>query len=485
MLLEGLDLVEKDPGILRWIELDLEEAGLRKKKLRRADQQWALKHGVARLDFDEDEWQQTLVGEPLKLYEGRPRIMDAHCTYIFLLLRGYLGSTGSQAVRERMMDSALLQAYLDARGLDFPGESTIRENLNAISNLTRRRILTAQLEQVLDLKLDDFAALTVDSTTVRANSAWPTDSKLLIGLLNRVCRCGQQLSTFGLQNFCRHWTERWLDELAKIDFQIVMVLGKANSKKKIKKHYRKFLRTTQKLLEYFTKEFERLDKICSSIPLPPSQRRLLDRLWSGVRSDLSDVATVCSYTENRVFHDVVLPAPQKILSLSDRSAGFIKKGQREYVIGYNPQLSRSANGIITALVVSEGNTSDRSSLLPLVNQHIDRTGVTPESISTDDGYSSKANRTELFELGVEAVSMNGATGKKITPQHEWESELYQDLRCSRSAAESMMFTIKHSFHFGQLSRRGMESVEAEMLEKLIAHNLWRISYIKEKQRQAA
>ena len=48
----------------------------------------------------------------------------------------------------------------------------------------------------------------------------------------------------------------------------------------------------------------------------------------------------------------------KIVSLSDEDASMIVKGQRDPVVGYKPQIGRSENGFITAIIVPEGNASD-------------------------------------------------------------------------------------------------------------------------------
>ena len=51
---------------------------------------------------------------------------------------------------------------------------------------------------------------------------------------------------------------------------------------------------------------------------------------------------------------------------------------------------------------------------------------------------------------------------------QWESQAYKEARRCRSAVESLMFTIKDGFEFGQLDRRGIEAVRAELLEKVLA-----------------
>ena len=79
-----------------------------------------------------------------------------------------------------------LHAFLESRGLKMPGWTTILENVNLVSHATRELIFDKQIEYVLKENLDDFKELTLDSTAVKANSSWPTDGKILTGILERI-----------------------------------------------------------------------------------------------------------------------------------------------------------------------------------------------------------------------------------------------------------------------------------------------------------
>ena len=68
------------------------------------------------------------------------------------------------------------------------------------------------------------------------------------------------------------------------------------------------------------------------------------------------------------------------------------------------------------------------------------------------------------------VSINGSKGKHITPQSEWDNEVYERARADRSSVESLMFTLKFNYDFGRLGRVGHASAKSEMLEKILAHN---------------
>ena len=54
---------------------------------------------------------------------------------------------------------------------------------------------------------------------------------------------------------------------------------------------------------------------------------------------------------------------------------------------------------------------------------------------------------------------------------DWQSEVFAEARNKRSAVESLIFTLKQGFHFGEVARRGRSSVYAELLEKALAYNL--------------
>ncbi len=87
-------------------------------------------------------------------------------------------------------------------------------------------------------------------------------------------------------------------------------------------------------------------------------------------------------------------------------------------------------------------------------------------------------------MDVAHISISGAKGKKLTDLDDWESEVYKDARRNRSAVESLMFTIKDGFEFGELGRRGIDAVRAELMEKVLAYNCCRIILMRKRRREA-
>ena len=476
----SIELLYSFPEILQKINADQDRHAKEKKKLRLADKEYYQNQqrclsgfSISRGAYDVDD---------LDLLPGRER-MKPQTVFVFMMVRGYFGSVTNQEGIERMIDSRTLSLILQGWNIKMPGITTILENLNCISNDTREYILDCQVKQIINAGLDSFKELIVDSTHVEANTGWPTDSKILFALLHRAFHYSQKLSIFGLNNFKPHWVPTWEKKLKKMIYKLNMTKGKKGSKSKIKKYYRQILETAQKIHDYLISEMERTESFVYQVNIRPSARVRLKKVWNLIKKDILDSAQVMYYTRDRIFNEVILKASEKILSISDRSAAFIKKGNRNPVIGYKPQIARSEKGFIPGILVPEGNTNDSKELIPIVEKIIKRTNVIPRIVSTDDGYASEENRQKLLGKGVKAISISGAKGKKITPVRSWNSKAYQEARRERSAVESVIFTVKHLYEFGDVKRRGIEEVTAELLEKVIVYNFARVQKI-EKAKQA-
>jgi hypothetical protein len=480
------EVVRFAPEIVAAIEQDLDTHARKKKHLRMEDRRFFESRTGDLPDLDIR--QRTILADELTLAVGRPR-MPGEAVYLFLMLRGFLGSLSSKSAQRFLRKSMSLHALLQDRELNMPGWTTILENVNLVSLATRELILDKQIEYVLKESLDEFKESTIDSTSVKVNSSWPTDGKILTGILGRAHRLGQKLHVLGLEDFRKGWVPRWLDEMDKLEFQICLSAGKPHSRGKMKKHYRKLLKKGGQAADSLRGELARLEEGLEMNSLPPGSREFLKRALDQIRNDIADAKRVVEYAGQRVFHGKQLPSTEKVLSLSDGSAGYIKKGGRDPVIGYKAQLVRSKNGFVTCLMVPQGNAADSIKLVPAIRESIGRTGVIAELVSTDDGYASAKGRDQLLKMGVKILSISGAKGKKLTAPEDWDSDAYRDARRNRSAVESLMFTIKDGFEFGELGRRGIDAVRNELLEKVLAYNCCRITLMKkrelEKLKQAA
>jgi len=469
---EVAHIAEQDPKIVEMIAHDQDCYAREEKKLRIQDKQWKQNQLTPFAELEPAPGVE-IDAEKLTLQQGKKK-MAPRIVLLFLILRGYIGGFKAKTTQTLLMESITIHNFLEQCGISMPGWSTIIENVNQVSNKTRSYILDAQLWMVLEEKLDDLKELTIDSTAVSGNVSWPTDSGIILQLVERIWRLGQKLDHFGIGNIAPKRFASIIQKLRYFHKTICMSAGKKNSRQKIKKLYNKALKEARSALSAFEKEMVEVNHALACVDIPPTKLLQLERMVELMNNDVKNLGRVIDYCTDRIRYEIVKKANEKVMSNSDNNAAFIQKGQREAVIGYKPQIGRSKKGLISCFSVPEGNAADSIQLEPMVDQHIRRTRVIPYLVNVDDGYASAKGKQKVELKGVTTVSINGSKGKKITSDQDWESELFKEARNNRSSVESLMFTIKHNHNFGQVMRRGIVQVRAELMEKVLAYNFCRM-----------
>ena len=478
------DLLKENPQILCWIKKDQDKFSKEDKRLRILDKQF--KEDLTKPLFLEKRIDKVIGStgkEEIVLETGRPR-MAPIIVFLFFIFRGYYGNFTQKQNFDFIKESITIQNWLAQNGVTkLPGATTILENVNKISSETYEKILTLQCKMIKVEGFDDFSKAFIDSTSVAGNTAYPTDITILYKLLFRSTFNAIKLSQLFDNPITEKYFDGWFKEMKSCIFSIAM--GKLKPKKK-KKVCKKLFALAGKIQNrLLTKLAEReMEAQKTFVLIKPSHRFKLEAILKAVKTDLEDSKQVLEYAYKSILEGKTYRSTEKILSISDANVGFIKKGSlRTAVIGYKPQVVRSGSGIITAILFPEGNTSDASELRPVLEQAIERTGVVPKMLSGDDGYPSEENLEWLQEVGVETNSFNGAKGRKLTSEEDWESTAYQIARAERSMIEGLFSTLKIVQGFGKLSRRGLENGKSELLEKVLAQNFYRIGILRKRREE--
>jgi len=478
---EALRLYANNPAIESSIIADQDRHAKQKKAMRVKDRVWMDRRQAPLIDTAACETE----AEELPLSDGRPR-MHPMVAYLFLWARGVLGgSLKNNAVRTMLQESTTFTIFLMNHGIRLPGASTVVDHINLISTATRSLIYKAQLDQILKDKLDDFNEYTIDSTASKGNSEHPVESKIMTCLVKRIFHLGSSLDKFGIKNMQERNFPGIIDKMKVISKRVALDSGKKGSPGRRKSYYNDLIHKAMSAKKKFGLEMLRIDAQVASVDILPSRKEQLLHLVGYIKNDIADLQKVIDSSRRRVLKKETVKSTEKVLSISDESVACIVKGGREVVFGYKPQLGRSKHGFISGLIVPEGNASDSGQLDAMITQQISNTKVQPKTISADDGYANTAVRNKWLTKGVEVFSISGSKGKRLTPEEEWDSELYREARNNRSAVESLMFCIKFSFHFGCNMRRGIENVRNEMMEKVLAYNFSRMVKIRRRQLLAA
>ena len=132
-----------------------------------------------------------------------------------------------------LQESMTVQACMMSFGYAaLPGASTMIDNVNDVGVATHEAIVDVQIRQALREKLDDFKKLTLDSTDVSANSAWPTDSGIILGLAERGEHLVRLLADDGITLRLPAIMSSVLTEIRDLNKQIQLTSGKKDSAKK-------------------------------------------------------------------------------------------------------------------------------------------------------------------------------------------------------------------------------------------------------------
>lgn len=302
---ETEEFIKKHPEILEAIEEDQKEVGRRKKELRIKDKQYQRKKNqqIDGVQLPEGEGNK----EDLRLEGGRPR-MSPWLVFMFLATRGYKGGVSTREFQDFVRDSMTIHAALGRRGERMPGRTTISENLNAVSNRTRMRILEAQIDEIIEEGLDDFEKMTIDSTAVSSASEWPTDALLIKKLIERVWEQGSSLEErFGLEDFDRHWMETWIKKMT----QCVLAINTAGDGRTRKKEYRRLFEFAESALNHLREQRKEFERSVTPGSFKPSRRETLEEVRDRIRGDLKKARKKVENARRRVLEGESVESKKK------------------------------------------------------------------------------------------------------------------------------------------------------------------------------
>ena len=382
---------------------------------------------------------------------GRPG-MQAEVIFVFLVARGFLAGTyGERSYGILKENKAVLKTLAMYGVSNFPGRSTIHENLSLLSTSTLNSIMEFQIQLVKEEGLDDFRKVTIDSTSVAADSAPPNTARIICNYSQKIINIlsEEQLPIKRLKKHC--------DKILSLTFEILNCGRYKRVTQRRKTLNRELLNRVDKVLNFL--ESKNIDSSYTA------SQDALQPLYEGLNEMYFQV-TKEFFPEN---YDGEVKLRH---SISDEEASFIKKGIKPAVFGYKFHLARSAQGFICGVVLNEKNPSDSKCFKGVVENVCTVTDQTPNELSLDSGYCSKKNKKWAEDKGINKVSFSGGKGRLLLDDEEWEN--CKDLRNFRATSEGLFSIMKDSYDLRRFNVRGRQKVEKLLLEKAIAYNFERM-----------
>ena len=320
--------------------------------------------------------------------------------------------------------------------------------------MTWEQINRALLSVARQAKLEDGAAVRLDSTVTSALMHEPSDSSLLwdaVRIMVRLLKRADSLvgSAGSWRNHCRAAKKR----AHKIQF----TRGRPNRVRL----YRELIAITRATLADLEQASERL--AVASTPLIA--------LWQvQVRHYRALVERIIRQSERRVLAGEPVPADEKVVSLFEEHADIIIKGSRDTEYGHKLNLTTGRSGMILDLVIEAGNPADSDRLLPMLARHVAFYGQAPRQAAADGGFATRNNLATAKAWGVCDMAFHKKAGLRIEDmvRSKW---VYRKLRNFRAGIEAGISCLKRAYGLARCTWRGLDHFKAYVWSSVVAYNL--------------
>ena len=339
-----------------------------------------------------------------------------------------------------------------------PDHSTLQKAIKHVRAETwetiNRKLVSFAVEQRIELG----RKIRTDCTVVESNIHHPTDSSLLfdcVRVMTRLMSDAQDTFTIRFSDHSRRAKRRALGILN----------AKSNSDRM--RLYRDLLKVTAKTVSQAERVAEQLDKVVVGDIMTLAQ---VQSLASELRRNVELTGRVVSQSERRVLRGESVPATEKIVSIFEPHTDIIVKDRREVLYGHKICLTAGASGIVTDVVVEQGNPADSTLAVKMIERHCAQFGGPPRQASFDGGFASRDNLEDIKKLGVTDVAFAKKRNLQISEMVK-STWVYKRLRNFRAGIEGVISFLKRGFDLTRCCWSGWASFKAYVSASVLACNL--------------
>jgi IS5 family transposase len=337
-------------------------------------------------------------------------------------------------------------------------KSTLQKNIKRVRAETWETINRKLVLYAAEHGVETGAKVRTDCTVVESNIHKPTDSSLLWDSVRVLVRLmGEAEENFGVS---------FTDHSRRAKRRALGILN-AKSSEQRSLLYRDLLTVAEKTVSNAERIAGELDKA--------NVLGVLDLLRAGalarqIRHYVTLAKRVIDQTERRVLNGESVPAQEKIVSIFETHTDIVVKDRRETLYGHKISLTSGASGLVTDVVVEEGNPADSTLAVKMVERQRAIYGKVPRQASFDGGFTSKSNLATIKELGVEDVAFSKRGTLQITDMVK-SSWVYRRLRNFRAGIEGTISFLKRVFGLDRCTWSGFASFKAYVCGSVLACNL--------------
>ncbi len=293
----------------------------------------------------------------------------------------------------------------------------------------------------------------IDSTTLEAHIAYPTDISILHQAVRTLTRTASSLGQKIVSHVraTKKALARWgASSKAKPKQR------KAQGKKILKK-------VAQLATDTLAQSRQAFEHLSTTAPTQLKQKfsetiELTEKLVGQTQDKLAGKRTI----------------PERIVSFFDPEARAIVKGKLDKPVefGRTLQLLQDDSGVIVHYEIERGNPSDKTKLISLVRQAKKILKQAPRELATDRGYYSADNVKKLSRLGVRRVGIPKIGRLSRAEKRHQHAKWFKKLQRFRCGIEAGISLLKRRFSLGRVLAKGSPATAVWTGFAIFAFNLW-------------
>jgi len=345
---------------------------------------------------------------------------------------------------------------------EIPSAKTLQRDIKKVRPETLEAINLIMLDVAKDNNIENGRKVRVDCTVVDSNIHHPTDSSLLNDCVRVLARLSKRAKDIFELDF------DFIDHSRRAKKRALKILN-AKRKKQRKKPYKDLLHVTRNTVGYAKEAVRELETV-AMVHFSACIREMAAKRAQELGNYVALAERVISQTERRVIDEEKVPAEEKVLSIFEPHTDIIIKDQRETNFGHKVALSGGDSGLLTDIVIEEGNPADSTLAVKMIERQKNIYGRVPRQAAFDGGFASKANITEIKDMGVKDVAFHKKRGLQISDMAK-STWVYKRLRNFRAGIEGMISFLKRCLGLSRCNWRGFESFKSYAWASVITGNL--------------
>lgn len=362
-------------------------------------------------------------------------------------------------------DSKLCRAFTKMEYMQSFSPQALQENISKITEEALEKMHVALCAYALALGVDDGKKIRTDSTTIATNIHHPTNATLLWDCTRVASRLLKRSHTLINDIRCRAYAKA----SKKLLYEIVNTKGK-NAKDKRLPLFKKMLKYHRCSESQVIEAIEVLKNHTFSDNI---KEKLRQKLLQQLQELLPSMQKVYDMSRRWEILVETVPVTDKLFSIFEKHTDCIAKGARTVVFGHKVNLSAGKSNLIFDCIQQRGNPSDKNYFPKTIDNIEVNFNVVPESIATDGGYASIANRNYALSKNIKNIVFNKVKGSMQNVASSKKMETM--LKKWRSGIEALISNFKRGLNAAKCTWKGWESFKQFVLWNIITFNLRIIS----------